>query len=256
MDSDGPIFILLDQAYGSMSMVLDDGGTDENGGGAPFEDGHHEHYGPTSNGFSGQHGNDQQCIGDPFFDWCELDEAFKKQRHEALAQKVKELVAKMRWRRSKAFWSIKKKDEKEQRMNMRQMQRMRKSGNTMSTYFNWEELDKVEEEMEMGHRKMQTLHFPVAQMKETCTPMSSYFDWQELEIAEDEEQKELDKRKEDEIKAMRSKLARSTSNIDLKTMRQQDELKENRKNKRMQSIEAMSKMKESKQKQHYEARGG
>ena len=103
--------------------------------------------------------------------------------------------------------------------------------------------------MEMGHRKVQ-------RMKETCTPMSGYFDWQELEIAEDEEQKELDKRKEDEIKAMRSKLARSTSNIDLKTMRQQDELKENRKNKRMQSIEAMSKMKESKQKQHYEARGG
>ena len=26
-----------------MSMVLDDGGTGENGGGAPFEDGHHEH---------------------------------------------------------------------------------------------------------------------------------------------------------------------------------------------------------------------
>ena len=118
-------------------MVLGDGGTDENGGDAPFEYEHHEHYGPTSNGFSGQHGNDQQCTGDPFFDWCELDEAFKKQRHEALAQKVKELVAKMRWRRSKAFWSRKKKDEKEQRMNMRQMQRMRKSGNTMSTYFDW-----------------------------------------------------------------------------------------------------------------------
>jgi len=103
--------------------------------------------------------------------------------------------------------------------------------------------------MEMGHRKVQ-------RMKETCTPMSSYFDWEELDIAKDEEQKELDKRKGDEIKAMRSKLARSKSNIDLKTMRQQDELKENRKNKRMQSIEAMSKMKESKQKQHYEARGG
>ena len=101
----------------------------------------------------------------------------------------------------------------------------------------------------MGHRKVQ-------RMKGTCTPMSSYFDWEELDIAKDEEQKELDKRKGDEIKAMRSKLARSKSNIDLKTMRQQDELKENRKNKRMQSIEAMSKMKESKQKQHYEARGG
>ena len=71
------LLIILDQAHGKTSMVLDDGGTDENGGGAPFEDLHHEHYGPTSNGLSGQHGNDQQCIGDPFFDWCELDEALR-----------------------------------------------------------------------------------------------------------------------------------------------------------------------------------
>ena len=47
-------------------------------------------------------------MGDPFFDWEDLDDAYKKQRHEALALKVKELVAEMRWMRSKAFWIWKK----------------------------------------------------------------------------------------------------------------------------------------------------
>ena len=64
------------------------------------------------------------------------------------------------------------------------MKRIRKSGTTMSTYFNWDELDKAEEELEMSHKEMQ-------RMKESSAPMSSYFDWDELSKAEDLEMPSL-----------------------------------------------------------------
>ena len=232
----------MDEEYGKISMGPGDESSDEGDGEAASQDEEDEHHLKMchcSGCHFGQHETNEQCMGDPFFDWEDLDDAYKKQRHEALALKVKELVAEMRWMRSKAFWIWKKTHEKEQRMNMKHMKRIRKSGTTMSTYFNWDELDKAEEELEMSHKEMQ-------RMKESSAPMSSYFDWDELSKAEEHEQEKVDKRMKDKIKTISKALAKTTGSIDLKASSyQKAELKEQRWMKKI-SMEAVRKMKNQK----------
>ena len=101
----------MDEEYGKISMGPGDESTDEGDGEAASQDEEDEHHLKMchcSGCHFGQHETNEQCMGDPFFDWEDLDDAYKKQRHEALALKVKELVAEMRWMRSKAFWIWKK----------------------------------------------------------------------------------------------------------------------------------------------------
>lgn len=187
------------------------------------------------------------------FDW----EALGRAEHEELARKVRELVMKMKLMRSKGFMRAQKKEWKMRRYNHKRMQRIRKQGKGMDEHFDWDLLEAAYEKHEAtkaAQAIQEHLFFDwdgldavyeagVGGGPDTC----QFFDWDCLEEAWEEHTRR-------EIRKMKQEFTRSTGSVNIETMREEEEIRMNRKVKRAQRMKAVMKMKEMRQDKLKQAR--